>query len=486
MKKVLLIICVMTMLAGCTGNNADKNSLYEGMTEASATETTAVTASPTIETVTEPTTEPPIRQLNSHIKELDLSRIENSEYPRYENEFTYGGEYEMDGWGKIIEDKNIYFETSSGERTELITIPDAHPLSYIKIREIIDKNRFYYSIIDEEFVIGCGVYDLSTGKDFHIDSGEAGYAPLEAASNRLILTRGRKSDLTGYAILDLDNYEITDIDLPEMTDGYHMSCCAVSSNGRAAAGITRSVSEESYEYTVSIVNLQNGKLLSEYSFVSENDYVDFNLRFTSDKELYVYAGQFLYVVSLDDEIADSVTEEIYQNPIEAYKWALQAKDFLHSYTLYDMDKDGIPELLIKYGTSEADFLISVYAYKNGKLRELTDDIPGSHTSFAYDYVANQLVLAQGHMGYGFMTWYDIDENGVLRRLTSTDTLDFNSENGPTYSDYMDKYNVAFLDCSGFFQLGDEKKTWLYSYSSGEYLHEEYEGFDYRLLENYPF
>lgn len=493
MKKIALILCTASLLVGCSSQT--ENSFIDDTTESVTTTETVTTVK---EEVTIPTTEPPIRQLSSQIKEIYLDHPENSEYPRYKNEFTYGSSYEIGDWGKIVEDKNIYLETSSDERTELITIPDANPLSYVKIGGIIDINRFYYSVIEEEFVIGCGIYDLSTGKVLRItdvNDGES-YVPLAITSESLILTRCRKTDLTGYAVLDLDTYDVTDIDLPDMKNGYHMVCCAVSPNGRAVAGITRSVSGEDYEYTVSIVNLKNGDLLSEYSFISENDYSNFELWFNSEKELYVYVDQFLYIVSLDDEITNLVTEEAYQSPVEAYKAALQAKtDYVHyyspgnliiTYTLYDTDKDGTPELLIKYGTCEADFRITIYTYKNGKLEELSDDIPGSHTSFAYDYITNQLVLAQGHMGYGFMKWYDIDENGELRCLDDTGTLDFNSAGSPTYADYMEQYNVAWLDFSEFFQLGENKKTWLYDRSADELQSEEYEGFDYRFLENYPF
>lgn len=199
------------------------------------------------------------------------------------------------------------------------------------------------------------------------------------------------------------------------------------------------------------------------------------------------------------EAATEVTEEITtseadptetqvslkENVIAAYKSVLETTDFVNSYTLFDMDKDNVPELIFKYGTCEADFQIVIYTFRNGEAKML-GYLGGSHTSFAYDYVADQLVLAQGHMGYGFMAWYDIDENGELRRLISTDTLDFSSEDSPTYADYMEQYNVEWLDFSVFFQIGDVQKTWVYRRSSGEQEREEYEGINYRLLEDHPF
>lgn len=189
-------------------------------------------------------------------------------------------------------------------------------------------------------------------------------------------------------------------------------------------------------------------------------------------------------------------EGVYQSPAQAYRSALQAKiDYVHwyspralsiTYTLYDMDKDGTPELLIQYGTAEDDFLIAVYTYRNGELKELADKLPGGHTSFAYDYAADQFVLAHGHMGHGLMTWYDLDENGEFRLLISTDSFYYGSEDSPTYDDYMEQYNVAWLDRSIFFQFDGEEKTWLTSYCADEPQLEEYKGFDYRFLENYAY
>lgn len=196
------------------------------------------------------------------------------------------------------------------------------------------------------------------------------------------------------------------------------------------------------------------------------------------------------------EPATVKAEETHQSPAQAYRSALQAKiDYVHwyspralsiTYTLYDMDKDGTPELLIQYGTAEDDFLIAVYTYRNGELKELADKLPGGHTSFAYDYAADQFVLAHGHMGHGLMTWYDLDENGEFRSLISTDSFYYGSEDSPTYDDYMAQYNVAWLDRSIFFQFDGEEKTWLTSYCADEPQLEEYKGFDYRFLENYAY
>lgn len=195
------------------------------------------------------------------------------------------------------------------------------------------------------------------------------------------------------------------------------------------------------------------------------------------------------VEDISKALAEYKTEtqtSLRERVIAEYKSALQARDFVISYTLYDMDKDKIPELIIKYGTNEADFQIAVYSYKDGKLKEIANNIGGSHTSFAYDYITDQFVLAMGHMGYGYMSWYDIDENCELRSLTQTDVFEYSNDEGSTYADHMKQHNVAPLDSSVFFQSDSEKKTLVNRHYSGELQTEEYKGFDYTFLENYQF
>lgn len=183
--------------------------------------------------------------------------------------------------------------------------------------------------------------------------------------------------------------------------------------------------------------------------------------------------------------------------IAEYKSAIQSKiDLVHmyypnnmylTYALYDMDKDDVPELLINYGTAEVDRQIAIYTYKNGQLMRLADNIVGSHTDFAYDCKTGQLVLAQGYMGYGDLSWYELDKNGELIFLDKTDDLDFSSNNKPSFDDYMAEYNVSLLDSSEFYQIDyNNDVTWVSVYSAGDFDVSEYDGFNYHLLENYQF
>ena len=205
------------------------------------------------------------------------------------------------------------------------------------------------------------------------------------------------------------------------------------------------------------------------------------------------------------ETAELPTQEIITSPvrepdtvkpdretvIESYKRVLRTRiekvmnegavTPLVSYALYDMDYDGTPELLVKYGSCEADFRIAIFKYQSDGMITLADDMGGSHTSFGYDYVANQVVLINGHMGGGNMTWYDIDENGQLRCLIDTGGFAYND--GDDFDAIMERYHVMWLDFSEFY---GSDTTWVSTYTDGELNMEEYGGYDFGYLENYVF
>ena len=185
-------------------------------------------------------------------------------------------------------------------------------------------------------------------------------------------------------------------------------------------------------------------------------------------------------------VVNAYISAIHEKIAEAKQLHDGSDDFSITYSLYDMDGNGTPELLLQYGTCEADYRIVIYTVEDNALKLVADDVAGGHTGFAYDYVANQLVLAHGHMGSGIMTWYDLDENGNLRYLIDSEPFEFAGEGLPEYEDVMKKYNVAWLDGVEAFSISGEMKTYLYTYESGEYSSQEYSGLDFRYLQDYPF
>lgn len=81
------------------------------------------------------------------------------------------------------------------------------------------------------------------------------------------------------------------------------------------------------------------------------------------------------------------------------------------YRLYDVDKDGIPELFVQYGSCEADYDTVCYAYREGQVAEIGDFYSG-HSSLYTWPGENALLVHGGQMGLAFMEKYSM-EDGVL-------------------------------------------------------------------------
>ena len=315
-----------------------------------------------------------VTEISDNIKLYDLTVPENTEY-RPKN-LVVGLSYDMQGYGTIKEqDGNIYLETISGERTALIELPVESETVYVVIRCIIDDSRFAYNIIQEDASLGCGVYNLENGEDFHIESRDrCHYFPQYVAGDYLILKRGFIADVYGYSRLNLDTLELTDVDSKYIPEEQRLPKVAFSQDGKTAAVF--SGKNENGEYVITLFSVDDDTKTAEYRFSSDNDYTDFNLEFVSKYQLYVYAYK-------KDEVGSNYLYAIDIPPIpelndwqKAYKQALF--DFMDSdeyfsgsdiiehsaFSIYDLNTDGIPELIISEDTSHAA-ACRIYTYDNG-------------------------------------------------------------------------------------------------------------------------
>jgi hypothetical protein len=71
------------------------------------------------------------------------------------------------------------------------------------------------------------------------------------------------------------------------------------------------------------------------------------------------------------------------------------------YYLYDIDQNGVPELIVQEGTSEADFENVVFTY-NGVIQEI-GRFSGGHNAIYGDPDEKALVSVNGYMGYEIVT-----------------------------------------------------------------------------------
>lgn len=84
---------------------------------------------------------------------------------------------------------------------------------------------------------------------------------------------------------------------------------------------------------------------------------------------------------------------------------------LNVYALYDIDKDGTPELLLTSGTCEADYKTEIF-YCKGSTIEYGGYIWSGHSQFYTYPEGNGLVKGYAHMGYGETYFYTF-ENGEI-------------------------------------------------------------------------
>lgn len=118
-----------------------------------------------------------------------------------------------------------------------------------------------------------------------------------------------------------------------------------------------------------------------------------------------------------DEATDEEDDFLEQNPYEV-EWKaayidklvelrpllpedptmMGAFDTPYLYFIYDVDNDKVPEMIVEYGTCEADYNGKLFAFEDGKVVE-KDEFSMGHTSLYTDPNENGIVFFWGHMGY---------------------------------------------------------------------------------------
>lgn len=77
-------------------------------------------------------------------------------------------------------------------------------------------------------------------------------------------------------------------------------------------------------------------------------------------------------------------------------WA-QVCDASDLYRLYDVDKDGVPELFVQYGNCEAAYHTTCYTFRDGQMEE-AGSFPSGHASLYSCPGESAFLFSWGHMG----------------------------------------------------------------------------------------
>ena len=117
----------------------------------------------------------------------------------------------------------------------------------------------------------------------------------------------------------------------------------------------------------------------------------------------------------------------------------------YQYTVYDINKDNCPELIIQTGISEADKHNYIYAYENEQTIKIYDE-DGIHTSFAPYTIGNGIIIEWSSMAGCSINkvTYDIGSttSQIIAELSYEDSLD--DKKVDVFWDSVDKYTAGTL------------------------------------------
>lgn len=119
------------------------------------------------------------------------------------------------------------------------------------------------------------------------------------------------------------------------------------------------------------------------------------------------------------------------------------------YVLYDIDKDGVPELITKMGTCEADFHGEIYRFVDGQAACRVDNIHLGHSSLYTDPGENGLIVMYGHMGYAEADRLVLGEKDYTMETLYEDNLNERLEQDPN-AEYL--YPGAYVPGAAYLTL----------------------------------
>lgn len=133
-------------------------------------------------------------------------------------------------------------------------------------------------------------------------------------------------------------------------------------------------------------------------------------------------------------------KDTYRNVLNEAMASFPNYQYLCNYSIYDIDKDGIPELLLKVGTCEADFEYQLFYYDASHTTAMCfQKTTGSHTSPCGLENEQAFLWVSGHMG----------NESVIK--ATYDGTNYSEET--LFSGEVEEYHeFTYLDC---FELDDQ-------------------------------
>lgn len=139
-----------------------------------------------------------------------------------------------------------------------------------------------------------------------------------------------------------------------------------------------------------------------------------------------------------------VLQRIDPAPLMAYAEKMMRIENLDTCYLYDIDGDGLCEMILRYGNGEADMVFDFYTYRNGLL--YIGQLSGGHSSMC---VANgQLSRHYVQMGYEDLYAVTLKNGAVCEELMRSSEL----AEGEDYASYPEPTNTGEKDLGIFLSV----------------------------------
>ena len=128
--------------------------------------------------------------------------------------------------------------------------------------------------------------------------------------------------------------------------------------------------------------------------------------------------------------------------VKAYKSALK-KSGGYQYAIYDINHDGVSELLVNAGQTNSDARWLVYRFKGGKAKACGSFKPGFTTLYAGR--GGKLYSAYGHMGVSAFYLISISAGSVRSTVALSDTAEL--QRFPSASAFMQTQSLKAVSTS---------------------------------------
>lgn len=115
-----------------------------------------------------------------------------------------------------------------------------------------------------------------------------------------------------------------------------------------------------------------------------------------------------------EEIQTLSYSEIYGPLLDQVRGEYEYSEYL-MYMVYDIDKDGVKELILQIGTCEADYMYDIYTVQDGNAVYI-GEVSGFHSAFYEDEnggTENFIIRCSGHMSWETVSYVYL-ENSTLR------------------------------------------------------------------------